>query len=155
MENKFNIVILSGLVGIGALSAFNTFTVLKLSNTQQVTENVSEETGGIPNTEFLAMSESITANIAKTGPANHVVRIGVTFEIDKDHKDYKTFATDMAAKEIVIKDNIIKLLRSQTYEDLSAVDAQQKLGEEIKRIVNEKLHTEIITNVLFSEFFVQ
>ncbi len=55
----------------------------------------------------------------------------------------------------IIKDTLILLLSSKTFDDLSTLDKKYKLKMEIAQRLNQILEKPIVTNVFFTEFLVQ
>ena len=54
-----------------------------------------------------------------------------------------------------IRDAIIRVLSTRTANDILNKDGKEKLGEEIKKVVNEVLESEDVVKVYFTEFIVQ
>lgn len=102
--------------------------------------------------EIVYLDEPINSNlkIDKDG-IPHIIRISVGFEIDSKDKDYKTFMKEFTEKQIIIRDTIISVLRSETYNTIN----KETLSNKIKEQINTLLKTEIITKIYFSDFFVQ
>jgi flagellar FliL protein len=54
-----------------------------------------------------------------------------------------------------IRDNVLTLLSSKTYEDINTLEGKFQLRAEIMSVLNQHLTTGQITNVYFTEFIVQ
>ncbi|MGL4736956.1 MAG: flagellar basal body-associated FliL family protein, partial [Cellulosilyticaceae bacterium] len=125
----------------------------RMSTTQTTLENTNVIDS--KNLELLNLQEPITVNIIDEIGKPHVARVVLALEVDNKNKGYKAFVKTFSEKEIVVRDAVITLLREQTYEMMSRVDAQEKLSDEIVVKVNELLGTSAVQNVYFGDFFVQ
>ena len=54
-----------------------------------------------------------------------------------------------------IRDAIISVLSAKAAPELLSADGKEKLREELKRAVNDALHSEDVTKVFFTEFIIQ
>ena len=70
-------------------------------------------------------------------------------------KEYEAFTTLYSENIALIRNEIIQVIREQTYSMMSKADAQTKLGSEIVNRLNKLLDTELIKEVYFKDFFVQ
>ena len=115
-------------------------------------------TGEIPpeELELLMLAEVVTSNL-EIGQDNiaHIVRAALTFEIHNKDDSYDTFIENFNNKQVIIRDEIIKILRRTTYETLTQAGAQEQLSNEIKDTINALFDTQIIQKVYFAELFVQ
>ncbi len=159
MEKKYKLIIgfsAVGMVIIIAALAYVMLTVLNLKQTSQgQTEKVSTNSKKKNNVEIFELEDAITVNIQDEKGTQHIVRVVVAFGINKNDKGYKNFSENFESKTIVIRDEIIQVVREQTYEMMIRSDSQQKLKDEILQRVNKLLNTQIIKEIYFGDFFVQ
>ena len=128
---------------------------MALSKVNSTTSTETEVEGEVKNTENYSLAEDIVANIKSEGSISRIANVAVTFEINTDAKDAKDVLAELPLKEVVVRDEIIQTLRECTMEELSSLTAQDQVGEEIKRRVNELMNTTSIVDVYFSKFFIQ
>lgn len=157
MDNKFKVFVIVALVilaGVAGTSTFIAITVMNRTVAQQTASTSGIEIAS-KNLTLVNLSEPITCNIVDEAGKPHVVRVVIALEADSKNGGYKKFSKSFSEKEIIVRDAVISLLRQQTYEMMTRVDAQEKLGDEIVTKVNELLGTTVIQNTYFGEFFVQ
>lgn len=154
MDKKFKVFVIVALVVLAALAATGTVVALKAVNSTQGKQTEVEDAES-KNIKILALKEAITTNLAGDENSRSMARISVGFGIDSEDKMAKDFETAFTDKELIVRNEVISILRAQTYEMMTRHDAQDKLAEEIKGRVNKILETEIIKEVYFGEFFVQ
>lgn len=158
MESKFKLFVIIGFVVLGLAVAGSTFLLLsQMKKTPtQVTEVVKEE---IKKTDLakLELAEAITCNVyEETGNMQHIAKIHVILGVDQSvSKEYEAFTTLYNENIALIRNEIIQVVREQTYSMMTKVDAQTKLGSEITNRLNKLLNTELIKEVYFKDFFVQ
>lgn len=157
MENKFKLFVIIGFVVLGLAVAGSTFFILtQLKKTPaQVTETTKVE---IKKTDLakIELEEAITSNVYEEGSVQHVARIHVSLGVDQSSKkEYEAFTTLYSENIALIRNEIIQVIREQTYSMMSKADAQTKLGSEIVNRLNKLLDTELIKEVYFKDFFVQ
>lgn len=157
MENKFKLFVIIGFVVLGLAVAGSTFFILtQLKKAPaQVTETVKEE---IKKTDLakIELEEAITSNVYEEGSMQHIARISVSLGVDQSaKKEYEAFTTLYSENIALIRNEIIQVIREQTYSMMSKADAQTKLGSEIVNRLNKLLDTELIKEVYFKDFFVQ
>lgn len=151
MDKKFKVFVSTALILLTLIIVAGGITlVFFISNNQKADSGMNKV-----NSEFLEivyLDDPINSNlkIDKDG-IPHIIRVSVGFEIDSKDRDYKTFKKEFTEKQIIIRDTIISVLRSETY---STID-KETLGAKIKEQINTLLKTEIITKIYFSDFFVQ
>nr|WP_302595203.1 flagellar basal body-associated FliL family protein [uncultured Cellulosilyticum sp.] len=157
MENKFKLFVIIGFVVLGLAVAGSTFFILtQLKKTPaQVTETTKVE---IKKTDLakIELEEAITSNVYEEGSVQHIARIHVSLGVDQSSKkEYEAFTTLYSENIALIRNEIIQVIREQTYSMMSKADAQTKLGSEIVNRLNKLLDTELIKEVYFKDFFVQ
>lgn len=157
MENKFKLFVIIGFLVLGLAIAGSTFFVLTQlnKNPEQV---IAVEENTIKKTELakVELEESITSNVYGEDNIQHIARIHVSLGVDQsDKKGYEAFTTLYNDNIALIRNEIIQVVREQTYSMMSKADAQVKLGSEIVNRLNKLLDTTLIKEVYFKDFFVQ
>lgn len=104
------------------------------------------------NTVIVQLGDAITSNL---GSGSNVMRLSVAIGLDSSSKEYKTVSAAVTSDEVRIRDEIIRIMRSQSYDSMTKPDAQDVLAEIILNRVSELMDTDIIQEVIFGEFFVQ
>lgn len=151
MDKKFKVFVIVSIVFLTLITVAGGVTVFFMMNGANKMAS-SEEKSSKQSMEIIHLDEPLNSNL-KMDKDNipHIVRIAVGFEIDNKDKNYKTFMEDFSNKQIIIRDGIISLLRSQTYSEIN----KESLSDMIKEKVNSLLGTDIIQTVYFGDFFVQ
>lgn len=151
MDKKFKVFVIISIIFLTLITVAGGATVfLMMSNTNKSANN--EEKSSKQSMEIIHLDEALNSNLKKDKDnISHIIRIAVGFEIDNENKNYKTFIEDFNNKQIIIRDGIISLLRSQTYSEIN----KESLSDMIKEKVNSLLDTDIIETVYFGDFFVQ
>lgn len=88
----------------------------------------------------------------------HVIKLSLNLGLDysgKKTKESDALATTLSGKMPIIKDCIIEILRSKTYEELRRVDTQAVLKEEILLKLKEEFNTELIIKVYINDLILQ
>lgn len=157
MENKFKLFVIIGFLVLGLAIAGSTFFVLTQlnKNPEQV---IAVEENTIKKTELakVELEESITSNVYGEDNIQHIARIHVSLGVDQsDKKGYEAFTALYNDNIALIRNEIIQVVREQTYSMMSKADAQVKLGSEIVNRLNKLLDTTLIKEVYFKDFFVQ
>lgn len=153
MDKNFKLFVIIAIVFLGIAIAASTFFVLKSVGKDKQT--VAADGKNAVNLTPIDLGEAIATNIFDESGEQHIARVVVSFGVDESSKDYKKFKEDFDTKKVVVRDEIIHILREQTYEMMSKADAQTKLGDEIAARTNKVLNTKIIGKVYFGDFFVQ
>lgn len=158
MEKSFQSKILGALGILTVLVVIslglNIYTLATKGNQNEITEE-SSKIEEVLDLEIFSLTDDLTTNIKSDGSVNHIVNTAISFGIDKKDKNLTSFLETIKSKEIIVRNEVLKLLREQTFKELSEETAQEQLGEEIQRRVNNLLQTEMIKEVYFSKFFVQ
>lgn len=157
MEKKFKLFVIIGFLVLGLCIAGSTFFILTQlnKNPEQV---IAVEENTIKKTELakVELAESITSNVYGEDNMQHIARIHVSLGVDQsDKKGYEAFTTLYNDNIALIRNEIIQVVREQTYSMMSKADAQVKLGSEIVNRLNKLLDTTLIKEVYFKDFFVQ
>jgi flagellar protein FliL len=67
----------------------------------------------------------------------------------------KNLAVELDAKKAVIRDRIIRLLSSKTFEEISTIKGKNKLSQQIMDVLNTMLSDGVVQGVFFTQFVVQ
>jgi flagellar basal body-associated protein FliL len=159
LDKKYKVIVsisAVGMVVIIAVMAYLMLTVLNLKKSddeQSKAVNISTKKNN--SIDIIELGDAITVNIQDEQGTQHIVRVVIAFGINKKDKNYKSFAESFEAKNVVVRDEIIQVVREQTFEMMTRSDAQQKLKDEITQRVNKLFGTQIVTAVYFGDFFVQ
>ena len=62
---------------------------------------------------------------------------------------------EIEQKKPLLRDIVIRILSSKTYEDISTTKGKERLKDEIAAKINETLRDGYIKNVFFTDFIVQ
>ncbi|WP_250278427.1 flagellar basal body-associated FliL family protein [[Clostridium] colinum] len=105
------------------------------------------------------IGDPIVTNLLE-GPdkKTHVIKINVSLGINtsKDTaKDAEKLIPTLEAQKPVIKDTVIGICRSKTYEELNMTDARVVLKNEILLKLQEIFSTDLIVDVYVDEIFLQ
>ena len=105
------------------------------------------------------IGEPIVTNLLK-GPdkKSHLIRISVSLGINtsKDvSKEANKFIPTLDLQKSVIKDTIVGICLSKTYEELDATDGRSVLKDEILLKLQEIFATDLIVDVYIDEYFIQ
>lgn len=158
MDKKILIFVVVGFLVLGVAIAGSTFFVLsKIKNTEQNvnTQEVTEiKTADLAKHE---LEEAITTNVYEDGSsAQHIAKVHISLGVDQSSaKEYEAFSLLYSENIAVIRNEIIQVIREQTYSMMTKADAQVKLGSEIVNRLNKLLDTQLIKEVYFKDFFVQ
>ena len=79
-----------------------------------------------------------------------IVKIKVTIETTNE----KTFET-LHEKQFLIRDNINKIVRNKTEEELQGEDGQIQLQNQLRESLVNLFNDETITNIYFNDFIIQ
>ena len=160
MDKKFKIFVIVALVvltlAVGAGVFFIVQMQLNSASGDDPTEVVVSTNNKKVELELMAMTDAVNGNlkIGKDGIA-HIMRISISIQINVKSKVYKDFQTDFPAKETIVRDRILRMIRNITYEEIMQPGAQEAFAESITDMINELLETDIVFGTYFQEFFVQ
>ena len=93
--------------------------------------------------------ESFIANLADPG-GNRFLRVTMELELDNDD-----LTKEMEKRLPQIRDCILMILPTRTYQDIQTVEGKIALRSEIVAKLNALLKKEAITNIYFTEFVTQ
>lgn len=117
-------------------------TIIPLS--EALKANLLPENDGVEHLALVSMS------IAVAGPAEATKK-----EKKQNDKDIAALVATLQAKEVVVRDTAIRLLRKSTYSDLRRADGQEILSDLIATELQDKFGSNFIVEIFFSEFFLQ
>jgi flagellar FliL protein len=95
------------------------------------------------------IKESFTVNLADTA-ASHFAKVDVEIEVDDDF-----VRGEVERLKPRIRDFIVVILSSKTYDQIASVDGRDFLREEIRNKINGYLTRGQIKNVYFTQFIIQ
>lgn len=151
MDKKFKIFVSVALILLTLIIVAGGITLFSVIGNNQK-EDSGENKVNSESLEIVYLDAPISSNLKiDQDGIPHIIRVAVGFEINSESKDYETFTEEFTNKQIVIRDTIISILRSETYNTIN----KETLGTKIKEQINTLLETEIITKIYFSDFFVQ
>jgi len=82
--------------------------------------------------------------------SNRIVKINITAEVQNED-----LITEFESKNFLIKDEINKIIRSKTEEEIEGSQGQLKLQNDITARLKSLFNNNDIVNVYFSELIVQ
>jgi flagellar basal body-associated protein FliL len=124
------IAILVLLVGIGA--AVGIYFLNSGGDSKKTTEVTPAD---ITSTVAVSAGDAITCNIIADGSdSTKLVRFSVTLYIKDSDTEFKTLLTDRQAE---VRSEIEKIAKSKTSKELNSINAEDVLGNEIKKKLNK------------------
>ncbi|NLL69644.1 MAG: flagellar basal body-associated FliL family protein [Epulopiscium sp.] len=106
--------------------------------------------------KIIAIEEPITTNLlSEDEKKQHIVRVTASIGINSESKQAKKTIQQVEEQNIAIRDIIIEILKTKTFEEMARPDAHQGLKEEILKELQENFQTNVICDVYLGEFFVQ
>jgi len=95
--------------------------------------------------------ESFIVNLAdKTGLGKRYLKVTLALEVnDVDKKKM------VEAHEAELRDNVLLLLSSQTFAEISTMDGKLELKQALLSRINQAIGTVVVRNLYFTEFVVQ
>ncbi len=143
-------VLLGTVVGVGF------YAINALSSDEQ---QISESEKAVPKLKpheitVVHVNDAIAVNLqpGEDGSDSHYARIKISVGVNNLEKDSAEFITMLQEREVLIKDLAIDVLRSKTYESLSRPDSIELLKMEMLERLREKFDTNLIVDVIVSEF---
>lgn len=155
MDKKFKIFVIVAIALLGIAIAISTFFILNMVGKDKETAVSDKNEKSKVSIITVDLGDAIATNVFDEEGEQHITRIVVSFGVNEKDKGYKAFQEAFASKKVIIRDEIIHIIREQTYEMMSKADAQTKLGDEIVIRINKLLDTQSIQAVYFGDFFVQ
>ena len=161
-KNKIGIILIILLLIILLFTiSFGFFFIFKkINNQNQQSDNVEfEQQIDVEDITLFSLTDSIYTNlfIGEDG-REHVIKLSVNFGLDsskKKAKESQALMTTLTEKEAIVKDVIIGILRSETYEELIRVDTQEVLKEKILTEIQKEFNTDLIVKVYINDLVLQ
>lgn len=143
MDNR-NTVLIILLILVIVLAAVG--VVLGLMYRNNKNENLDNPTTKQVETFNLTLDD-MYCNIKES---KKIVKIKVTIETTNE----KTFET-LHEKQFLIRDNINKIVRNKTEDELQGEDGQIQLQNQLRESLVNLFNDETITNIYFNDFIIQ
>ena len=115
------------------------------------TEEAAEEAAVLPeNSEVYDIADSMTVALKSSGDGkDHYAMCSVSFSINTQHEDYKTYQPMLAAKESKIKSEIIEVVGQYTKEEAQA--NVHGIEEAILKQVQEMFDSDFVYEAYFRD----
>lgn len=162
MENKgraMMIVIIALLTVLILTICGVSFYVLTTIKSSQTPTNTSAVSQGKVLTASEIFTYELTAPIAVnlavgTDGQQHSASVEVGIGIDNtDKKNSPTFITLIQSQEVVVRDAVISVLRTKTVEEMSQLDSQEAIKQEILEKLRAEFNSDLIYSVYFGTFY--
>jgi flagellar basal body-associated protein FliL len=144
------LVILLGAVG------FVAYYAVTMSNATANSDPVKVIESGrltVEQIETVSLTSPISTNLRKSdGVAAQYIKIDLSIGVNNtDKKESPRIVDSLAKNEMVTRDIVLSILRSQTYNELSVPEGQELLKDNIKRRLQEEYDTNLIVQVYISD----
>ena len=160
-KGKFGLILIAGIglvVVLGGAAAW--FLLFSPSSTMSTPSSGSGETssGTAPRQETVRYNpemgplfplDTFVVNLQEK-EGERYLKVSVKLEMDND-----VLSRELTNRTPQLRDTIISLLSSKSYEEISSLSGKQVLKSEIKARINRLLNTGKIQRVYFTEFVVQ
>ena len=137
------LVLLLGAVAFISFYFINNFT--------NQTDKVYEAGGKlrVDQIEKVNLSSPISTNIfSHTNNTEHYVKINLSIGVNNtDKKESPKILESLTKNEMVTRDIVLSILRSQTLEELKLFEGQEQLKDSIKTRLQEEYNTNLIVQV--------
>lgn len=162
-KNKIGVILIVVLLVLLLASFIGGFIFLyKTMNKPEVPKGsavVTQEVAIEDITNFLVGEEPILTNLLQ-GPdkKSHVIQVNVSLGVNtskKVKKDAEKLLALLEVKKVIIKDIIIGVCRSKTYEELNKGDASAIIKDEILIKLKKRFETELIVDVYIDNIFIE
>ncbi len=157
------VVILLIVIIVGVFFIF--FTGSSSKKSKQGNTNSVSHLHKIPSSNQNSIGVGNTVSLAKVGvlfpldtfivnlvSSNHQRYLKTQMSLELSNKD---LAAELKAKEAVVRNRVIGVLSSKTYQQISTIAGKNKLAQEIANAINPMLSDGSIEGVFFTEFVVQ
>jgi len=142
MDNR-NVILIILLILVVALAAVGVVLGLMYRSNKNNVDNTAKK-----QLETLNLTlDDMYCNIKES---KKIVKIKVTIETTNE----STFEI-LEEKQFLIRDNINKIIRNKTEEELKGEDGQIQLQDQLKESLVNLFNDETITNVYFNDFIIQ
>lgn len=152
-KNLISIVILALLIVNIVMTAIMMFTIipankktislvgdiasvmnLELTNSLDGTDETNTEVS-VDDTAMYDIADKLTITLKKgEDQKNHYALVSVSLCMNTKDKDYKTYGTDIATKESLIKNEIIDVIGNYTYEEMQTLETDDIQNAVLKKI---------------------
>ena len=142
------LVILLGAVGF---VAYNTL-MISSAYTEPVRTIDSGARLTVDQIEKVPLSSPISTNLRRVDGVAQYVKIDLSIGVNNtDKRDSPRIVDSLNKNEMVTRDIVLSVLRSQTYQEISVPEGQELLKENIKRRLQEEYDTNLIVQVYISD----
>ena len=150
------IVIIALLVLVlGAISAASFFLIRSLgkNNAPVVSAEAPVTKLTIDQIEKVPLKTPISTNLsAGHDGVEHYVKINLAIGVNNtDKNESPKMLSSLESNEMVVRDIVLGVLRSQTYEDLTVPEGQDLLKDNIKTQLQEEFNSNLIVQVYISD----
>lgn len=131
-------------------------TVMSLDLTNGAGDAAGELEAAVPmeDIEVYEIEEQLTIPLKKGADDDaHFAIVSVSLSMNKKDKGYKTYGSDMASKESLIKDAINEVVSSYTYEE--APDSVDDIRKEITSRIQSMFDSQFVFNISFRNIMFQ
>jgi flagellar protein FliL len=143
-----NLVILAALAAFVWMNLSKSQSQVTLADIEGAqTQSTTSESTLSGDAKFI--KEAFTVNLADTS-GSHFAKVDVEIEIDDDF-----VREELIRLRPRIRDFIVVILSSKTYDQIASVDGRDFLREEIRNKINGYLTKGQIRNVYFTQFIIQ
>ena len=141
---------------LGAISAASFFFIKSIGKTiagAAVSAESPVNKLSIDQIEKVPLTSPISTNLsAGQDGVEHYVKINLAVGVNNtDKNESPKMLASLANNEMVIRDIILGVLRSQTYEDLTVPEGQELLKDNIKTQLQEEFNSNLIVQVYISD----
>lgn len=153
-------------VVIAVVSAASSFIAIRFAMPRQiVVEKVASQAGDPPKEEkkvptALKPVGDFVVNLSDPG-GSHYLRTSITIEMEEAEGKKAGGGEGEGAKagapewEPVYKDVIISLLSRKTSSEVSSVSGKERLKDELRELLNQKVPSQVVVGVYFTDFVIQ
>lgn len=122
---------------------------------QPAQSSASKSSVANPNSSLLSVGpmyplDQFIVNLVSTGGGKRYLKTAIALEMS-----IAEMQPELDTKVNILRDTIITILASKTFEEIQTTRGKQKLKEEILARINEFLVDGRISNIFFTEFVVQ
>lgn len=153
-------VLLVALVSVTAALFYVSTILNRVASSSQNNGNANyhgiADTVPMKDIKMISIEDPITTNLmAENEKKHHIIRLTASIGINSKSKDAKKLTTQIEEQKVVIRDAIIEILTTKTFEEMTRPNAHQMLKEEILEQLRTNFQTNGIADVYLGEFFIQ
>lgn len=146
------IVLLIGIFGLVAYLAFFSSDESVEESAEIATEKVADKKAkgkeSFGEIGVMFPLDPFTANLLSDGGERYI-KCSMQLE-----QNIETLTPELESKKAIIRDIILRILSSKTYEEISTVKGKERLKDEIANKINEILNDGFIKNIFFTDFII-